>query len=147
MSNSKRVRQDISISNNNITVNRAQLTEQISAAQNLGATALNSALFERHSDALDTMAENCAAALTSFKATWGEESVISNLFANDYHRAVREIAAIPRLFLDADGNLSNPKGKRQQAKKNQADGIYNRCKYLFEQDLTANKGNFFNMFY
>ena len=62
MSNSKRVRQDISISNNNITVNRAQLTEQISAAQNLGATALNSALFERHSDAL----EKCAAALNSF---------------------------------------------------------------------------------
>ena len=104
VSNSKRVRQAISISNNNITVNGAQFTEQISAARNLGATALNSALFERHSDALDTMAENCAAALNSFKATWGEESVISNLFANEYHRAVREIAAIPRLFLGSWGD-------------------------------------------
>jgi len=147
VSNSRRVRQVNSISNNSITVNGAQLDDQISAARNLGVTALNSALFERHSDALDTMAENCAAALNSFKATWGEESVISDLFANDYHREVRKIANIRKLFLDVDGNLLNPKGRQQQEKKNSADTIYNSCKSLFDQDLTANKGNFFYMVY
>ena len=147
VSNSTRVRQVNSISNNIITVNGAQLDDQISDARNLGATALNSALFERHSDALDTMAKNCAAALNSFKATWGEESVISNLFANDYHREVRKIAEVQRLFLDVNGNLSNPKGSEQQTKKNRADAIYNSSKSLFDQDLTANKGNFFYMVY
>ena len=62
VSNSKRVRQVNSISNITINVNGAQFKEQISASRNLGVTALNSALFERHSDAL----EKCAAALNSF---------------------------------------------------------------------------------
>jgi hypothetical protein len=101
VSNSKRVRQVNSISNITINVNGAQFKDQISAARDLGATALNSALFER----------------------------------------------IERLFLDVDGNLLNPKGRQQQGKKNSADTIYNRCKSLFDQDLTANKGNFFYMVY
>jgi len=139
VSNRRSVRhQNNNISNITINVNGEQFKEQISAARNLGATALNSALFENHSDALDTMAENCALALNSFRATWGEESVITDLFANDYHREVRKIAGIERLFLDPNGNLLNPKGKKQQLKKNAADEIYNRSKFLFDQDATAN---------
>jgi hypothetical protein len=47
VSNSKRVRQVNSISNITINVNGAQFKDQINAARDLGATALNSALFER----------------------------------------------------------------------------------------------------
>ena len=67
-SNSRSVRQVHDILNITINANGEQLKDRISAVRYSGETALNSALFERHSDALDIIAENCAAAPGKKKA-------------------------------------------------------------------------------